>query len=127
MAKKTQPKQSHILDDTIVNALIDLFENFQQKKLVTKPPPHISLPSSNPHKLHIPSPKASTYEPIPSPTITDIRRNIFQRYQYNVPTKHYAVHHLAATELFGKMMHMYDNQGCKALLDSLRRGASSDV
>ena len=46
--------------------------------------------------------QTSTSTKSPSPTIPGLRRNIFQRYQYDAPTRHYATQHLAADELFGK-------------------------
>ena len=86
-----------------------------------------NLSPPNPHKIHIPSPKSTRYEPRPLPTIPGLRRNVFQRYQYDAPTRNYAVQHLAVTELFGKIMHMYDTQGHKASLDSQLKGDTSTV
>lgn len=65
--------------------------------------------------------------PPPLPTIPGLRRKIFQRYQYNAPTIHYDVQHLASNALFGKMIHMYDEKGCNASLESFLSRTTSQV
>ena len=85
------------MTDKAFDTLLSSFKNVQQHQVIGRSRPPVLLPPSKPHKLHIPSPKAPAYDHKPPPNIPCLHHNIFQRYQYNAPTKHYDVQHLAAT------------------------------
>ena len=117
-----------VLTNYDFDTILQKYNNIPKAQTSSRPTiPRTNLPSRPAYKLNIPSPKQSTYSKHPSQPIPGLRRNVFQHYEYDAPTRSFAAQYIAGTELFGKMFHMYDETGSKESLDSLLDGTTAHV